>query len=149
MPGEGVMPGNWIVVAAAEHIARGRAGGFMQAGHGKLAPLRRLRPGDRVAAYSPSRVFHGDDRLQAFTGLAIVAAGEPYQADMGEGFHPFRRDVAWLDAQEAPIQKLLDRLEFTTGKTNWGYPFRRGLFGISDHDMALIAEAMGASLLSA
>ena len=33
---------NWIAVASAEHARRGRddpKGGFMQVGHGKLAPL--------------------------------------------------------------------------------------------------------------
>ncbi len=29
---------NWIVVASADHVGRGRAGGFMQACHGKAAP---------------------------------------------------------------------------------------------------------------
>jgi hypothetical protein len=34
---------NWIAVASAEHAHRGRddpKGGFMQVGHGKLAPLK-------------------------------------------------------------------------------------------------------------
>lgn len=47
----------WIAVACAEHVARGVAGGFMQVSHGKRAPLVRIRPGDRVAYYSPSRVL--------------------------------------------------------------------------------------------
>ena len=51
---------------------------------------------------------------------------------MGGGFCPFRRDVAWLPAHAAPIQPLLDRLEFTTGVRNWGYQFRFGLFAISE-----------------
>ncbi|BAB50149.1 msl3206 [Mesorhizobium japonicum MAFF 303099] len=63
---------------------------------------------------------------------------------MGGGFTPFRRDVEWAVAEEAPIKPLLDRLDFTAGKSNWGYHLRFGLFEITDHDFRLIAEAMGA-----
>jgi hypothetical protein len=69
----------------------------------------------------------------------------PYQADMG-GFSPFRRDVDWCAAREAPIKPLVGRLEFTTAKRNWGFQLRFGLFEISGDDMAMIAEAMAASL---
>ena len=137
---------NWIAVASAEHVRLGRAGGFMQVCHGKAAPLRRIRPGDRVAYYSPSEVFRGKDKLQAFTAVGVVRAGEPYPFDMGGGFVPFRRDVDWLKAEEAPIQPLLDVLDFTGGVRNWGYQLRFGLFAVSDHDMRLIAGTMKAPL---
>ena len=117
----------------------------MQAGHGKLAPLRRVRSGDRIACYSPATAFGGKDRLQAFTAFGTVRDGEPYQVDMGDGFQPFRRDVDWLAVREVPIQPLLERLEFTSGQWNWGYKFRFGLFAISDHDMDIIAAAMTGS----
>ena len=60
---------NWIAVASAEHARRGRDHrplGFMQVGHGKHAPLKRLAAGDRVAYYSPATVFSGTDKLQSF-----------------------------------------------------------------------------------
>jgi len=136
------MGGNCIAVASAEHVRRGRAQGFMQVCHGRGAPLRRIGPGDRVAFYSPTVTFRGKDRLQAFTALGIVKDGEPYRFDMGGGFCPFRRDVTWLDAREAPIQPLLGALEFTAAR-NWGYPLRRGLVPVSAHDMDAIAAAMG------
>ncbi|WP_431855538.1 EVE domain-containing protein [Azospirillum sp.] len=139
----------WIAVASAEHVRIGRAGGFMQVCHGKAAPLRRLRPGDRVAYYSPTGTFRGGDTLQAFTAVGVVKAGEVYQADMGGGFHPFRRDVAWNDAREAPIRPLLGALDFAAGGRNWGYQLRFGLFEVSDHDMDVIAEAMGVGMLVA
>ncbi|HYD64077.1 EVE domain-containing protein [Azospirillum sp.] len=138
------MAGAWIAVASAEHVRRGRAGGFMQVCHGKAAPLRRIRPGDRVAYYSPTEVFRGPGRLQAFTAVGTAHGGEPYQVDMGGGFHPFRRDVTWLDAAgEAPIQPLLGTLGFTAGVRNWGYQLRFGLFAVDPADLDLIAEAMG------
>ena len=65
---------------------------------------------------------------------------------MGGGFTPFRRDVEWMAAAEAPIKPLLDRLDFTAGKSNWGYQLRFGLFPVSAADFALIAEAMGAKM---
>ena len=137
------MPKNWIAVASAEHVRIGRSGGFMQVNHGKLAPLRRISPGDRVVYYSPTEVLRVKDGLQSFTALGTVRAGEPYQASMHGGkFHPFRRDVDWEHTRETPIRSLLDVLEFTRGRSNWGYQMRFGLFEISDTDRATIAAAM-------
>jgi hypothetical protein len=62
----------WIVVASAEHVRRGHAGGFIQAGHGKEAPLRRMRRGDGIVCYSPTETLGGKDRLQAFTAIGLV-----------------------------------------------------------------------------
>jgi hypothetical protein len=132
----------WVAVASAEHVRRGRAEGFMQVCHGKVAPLRRIKPGDGVVYYSPSTVQRQPDRLQAFTAIGIVRGGDAYQADMGGGFCPFRRDVDWRAAREVPIQPLLDQLDFTAGIRNWGYQLRFGLFAIGDRDLGLIAEAM-------
>lgn len=138
------MSEHWVAVASAEHVRRGRAEGFMQVCHGKVAPLQRIKPGDGVVYYSPTTTFGGKDRLQAFTAIGIARDGSPYRADMGGGFHPFRRDVSWRAAEEAPIQPLLDALDFTAGKRNWGYQLRFGLFSIGAHDFGMIAEAMRA-----
>ena len=135
--------GNWITVASADHAAIGVAQGFLQVNHGKSAPLRRIRPGDVVAIYSPVQVFGSRDGLQSFTALGRVQPGAPYQGQMGPGFTPFRRDVAWGPARPAPIGALRERLSLTAGRANWGAPFRFGLVRVEDADMALIAEAMG------
>ena len=47
------------------------------------------------------------------------------------------------------MQPLLDTLDFTAGKRNWGYQLRAGLIEISRHDFDLIAEAMHASIPAA
>ena len=136
---------NWIAVASAEHARRGRdemVPGFMQVGHGKLSPLKRVKPGDRVAYYAPTVTFGVQDKFQRFVSLGIVQPGEPYAFDMG-GFVPYRRDVSYLPSQEASILPLLDEFEFVEDRSRWGYKFRFGLFQISDHDMKLIAKAMG------
>ena len=166
---------NWVAVASAEHVAIGRAQGFMQVGHGKGAPLKRLHTGDRIAYYSPVRVFGSKDACQAFTAIGTVHDERVYQGvhgapglastrvhppggcgpawggpalgpPMAGGFEPFRKDVAWLEAGEAPIRPLLDALSFTAGKSNWGYAFRFGLLKVTADDMVLIAKAMHAEL---
>ena len=135
---------NWVAVASAEHVATGRAQGFMQVGHGKGAPLKRLHTGDRIAYYSPVRVFGGKDACQAFTAIGTVRDERVYQGVMAGGFEPFRKDVDWSESDEAPIRPLLDALSFTQGKSNWGYAFRFGLLKVTADDMALIAKAMHA-----
>lgn len=142
-------PRNWIAVASAEHARRGHdhaPTGFMQVGHGKEAPLRRIAPGDRIAYYAPSTVLGGKDRLQSFVSLGVVMPGVPYTVDMGGGFVPWRRDVRYVPAQDAPIGPLVPRLAFIDDPTHWGSKFRFGLVAIGDADMQCIARAMGADL---
>lgn len=138
------MTGNWVAVACAEHVRRGHADGFMQVCHGKAAPLRRIRPGDRVVYYSPAERMGDRAPLQAFTAIGIVREGEPYAHDTGNGFCPSRRDVTWFSARNAPIKPLLGTLDFTAGVRNWGQKLRFGLFAIGARDLEVIAIAMGA-----
>ena len=146
------LPSNWIAVASADHARRGRdactdlKNGFMQVCHGKRAPLVRVQPGDRVAYYAPTLTMGSKDKLQSFISIGMVQPAEPYSFDMGGGFVPFRRDVKYVIAMEAPIAPLLDDFEFVENRQRWGYKFRFGLFKISDHDMRLIANAMQAPL---
>ncbi|HKX43635.1 MAG TPA: EVE domain-containing protein [Burkholderiaceae bacterium] len=140
--------GHWIAVASAEHVALGRALGFMQVGHGKGAPLRRLRRGDRVAYYSPVRVLGTKDEYQSFTAIGTLLDERIYQADMAGGFKPFRRDVGWWPANPAPIRPLLPALAFTRDTPNWGQAFRYGLFRVAAADFARIAQAMDCAALA-
>ncbi len=141
------MKKNWLAVASADHVAIGRTAGFMQVCHGKVSPLKRVQPGDCIVYYSPNQHYsashaqRGRDRLQAFTAIGTVTAGMPYQADMGGGFRPFRRDVVWHDAEPVPLADLQATLAITQEK-NWGYRLRQGLLEVSAADMAVIAEAM-------
>jgi hypothetical protein len=61
-------------------------------------------------------------------------------------FHPWRRRVAFVPAQEAPIRPLLDSLSFVKDRRQWGMVFRRGLFEIPEADFRVIARAMGATV---
>ena len=71
-----------------------------------------------------------------------MAEKDAYRFDMGKGFVPTRRDVTWFATNPMPIQPLLERLEFTRGRRNWGYIFRFGVLKISEADRDLILEAM-------
>ena len=51
-------------------------------------------------------------------------------------------DVIWVS------QAKRDHFDFVQDRSRWGYSFRFGLFAISDHDMRLIADAMGADARS-
>lgn len=136
---------NWIAVACLAHALRGCAQpecGFMQVCHGKCAPLKRLAPGDRVVYYAPTRTLGGKDKVQAFVSAGLVLPGAPYPFDMGGGFVPYRRDVAYVPVQMAPIAPLLDTLDFVEDRRRWGYLFRFGLFAIGDADMRRITQAM-------
>lgn len=140
---------NWVAVASEEHALRGcadSAHGFMQVCHGKCAPLKRLRPGDRVVYYAPTRTMGGKDKVQAFVSAGLVQPGCPYAFDMGGGFVPYRRDVAYVPARPAAIVPLLDQLEFVEDRQRWGYKFRFGLFEVGDADMRKILQAMQAPL---
>lgn len=136
---------NWVAVACLEHALRGCAvpeQGFMQVCHGKRSPLQRLAPGDRVVYYAPTRTMGGQDKVQAFVSAGLVLPGIPYPFDMGGGFVPYRRDVAYVPVQHAPIVPLLDALDFVEDRQRWGYKFRFGLFEVGDADLRRIAAAM-------
>jgi len=133
----------WIAVACAEHVRRGVELGLMQVCHGKAAPLRRLKPGDRVTYYSPVEQFRGSERLQCFTAFGTVLDDTIEQVDMGGGFRPYRRAVRWLKADPAPIRLLLGMPGFALSGQGWGARLRYGLVAIDPASMDLIAAAMG------
>src|SRR5215510_12587904 len=100
---------DWIAVASAEHVRRGVGLGILQVWHGAAAPLRRIMPGSRIVYYSPTESFRGHDRLQRFTAFGVVLEGDVFQVDLGGGFRPWRRRVAYVHRREAPIAPLLGR----------------------------------------
>jgi hypothetical protein len=132
----------WIAVASAEHVAIGRQLGIMQVCHGKAGPLRRLQKGDAVTYYSAKLQMQASDPCQSFTATGVIADNDVYQVDMGGGFRPYRRRVVFAEAAAASIRPLLNSLNFTRGRTNWGYAFRYGLLEISADDHQLIVGAM-------
>ena len=118
----------------------------MQVCHGKLAPLKKVSPGDRVAYYAPTIVYGAKDAFQSFVSIGIVQPGEPCAFEMGNGFVPYRRNVNYVTAKETSILPLLDDLDFVEDRQRWGYKFRFGLFEVNDQDMRLFALAMQADI---
>lgn len=137
------MSNYWVAVASRNHVQRGIAGGFAQVCHGKAGPLQKMKGGDWLLYYSPTERFGEKDPCRRFTAIGIVSEKEPYLFKMNEDFIPWRRDVAFLSAKEAPIEPLLDSLTCIPDKQRWGFPFRRGCFSIPERDFYLIVAAMG------
>jgi predicted RNA-binding protein len=133
---------SWINTVTRDHVQRGVRGNFTQANHGKPHVLRKMARGDWIICYSPKTEYPDGQSLQAFTAIGRVADDEPYQADLGTEFRPWRRVVEFLDCTEAPIRPLIDRLDFIEDKKRWGYKFRLGLFRIDDRDRDVIRAAM-------
>lgn len=135
---------DWIATISLNHVRRGAVGGFMQADHGSSTRLGRLRPGDRVAFYSPRTDYPEGEPLQQFTARGTVIGDEVYQVKLAPGFHPWRLAVEYADCTPAPVRPLLDQLSFITDQRNWGITFRRGLFRIPGEDFDRILAAMDA-----
>jgi len=133
----------WIGVVSREHVQLGVKGGFIQLGHGKKAPLQRLRAGDALAMYSPRTRYPDGEALQTFTAIGVVSTGQVYQVELTDDFKPYRLDVRFLKTREAPIKPLVNDLSFIKSKTHWGAAFRFGQIKISAKDFKLIAKAMG------
>lgn len=136
----------WIGVASRDHVKAAIEGGFAQAGHGKMAPVKRLKRGDYILYYSPREGLNAGEQVQAFTAIGQVEDDEPHRAVQSECFEPFRRKVFYFQAHDAAIRPLLEELNLTRGRSAWGMLFRRGLFKIDEGDFRVIARAMSASL---
>ena len=134
----------WVGVASEDHVKAAVTGGFVQLGHGKMAPVRRLRPGDLIAFYSPRAQMQAGLLVRKFTALGRVAQREPYLYAQSSTFEPMRRDVTWFTVQAAAIEPLLGKLSFISSREHWGLAFRRGLIEVTEHDMRVIADAMKA-----
>ena len=135
-------PRYWVIVASKNHVMLGVHAGVAQANHGKAAPLKRLSVGDGILYYSPKMEFGGNENCQAFTAIGKVVGDTIYSFDMGGGFIPYRRDVAYMNCVDAPIQPLIPALTFIQDKKSWGYNFRFGFFEIPKIDFDLIAGQM-------
>lgn len=136
----------WIGVVSLSHVKRGVAGGFAQLGHGKAAPLRRMKPGDWLVYYSPKTDMDEGEPLQQFTALGKVTGESVYEHRMSPDFVPFRRDVSYVNCEPAAIAPLIPKLSFIKDPKRWGFPFRRGHIEMTQRDWRLIARAMKAQV---
>ncbi|PJZ69603.1 EVE domain-containing protein [Leptospira perolatii] len=133
----------WVVVVSREHALRGKEEGFIQACHGKKAPVAKMKKGDWVLIYSSKEKFDEKKVCRRFTTIGRVVDDEAFSFQMSKDFCPYRRKVEYLNAEETEILPLVQSLDFIKNKNSWGYPFRWGILEIGDKDFELIAKRMG------
>ena len=136
----------WVNTVSKDHLQRGLEGGFTQANHGSPYNLKRMGRGDLIVFYSPKTHFQNGRPLQHFTALGKCTDDKPYQVEMSPDFHPWRRNVEFIDCKEVPVKDLIKDLGFIKDKQKWGFPFKRGMFEITQNDFLKIAEAMGVKI---
>ncbi len=132
----------WVSTISRDHVRLSVEGGFTQAGHGKASGLKRLKADDWLVYYSPKTRLRDGEPVRAFTAIGRVLDEQLYQVEQAPGFTPWRRNVEFVTAIEAPIRPLIDQLSFIKDKRRWGYMFRVGLFKIPQADFAVISRAM-------
>ncbi len=132
----------WIAVVSREHVMKGAEGGFAQAGHGKSAPLKKMKKDDWLIYYSSKISMNSEDKCQGFTAIGIVKEDKIYKVEMSEDFVPNRRDVDYKKSKEVSIIPLIDKLSFIKDKKHWGYYFRFGILEITEGDFRLISDLM-------
>jgi len=101
-----------------------------------------MSAGDWIIYYSPTEIFGESTPCQKFTAIGEVVGNGVYTVEMFPGFIPFRRDIRFVPASDAPIRPLLDKLGFIRNKRRWGYAFRFGHLEISRPDFECIAMQM-------
>jgi Protein of unknown function DUF55. len=132
----------WINTVSKDHVLIGKKNGIVQANHGKLLPLKRLKVGDRIIFYSPKTSFENGEPLKAFTAVAEIIDEKIYQVELSDDFKPYRINARYEDCNEVKIEPLIEKLNFIRNKKSWGYMFRFGLFEINEHDFILIYSRM-------
>lgn len=133
----------WIGVACKEHVETGVKLGICQFCHGKSSPVKRLARGDWIVYYSSKVTMDEPDLYQKFTAIGQIVDDAPYQADMGGGFQPFRRNVRYLEsAKHLDVRPLVPQLPFIRNKQAWGGTFRYGFLEIDRESFELIARGM-------
>lgn len=101
-----------------------------------------MQKGDFVVYYSGKQTLSKPGKCQEFTALGKVMDDEIYQFQVSEDFCPSRRNIDFLQCEDASILPLINDLNFIQNKKSWGYPFRFGFFEINQHDFNLISAQM-------
>ncbi len=113
-----------------DHAMKGVSGGFMQANHGKKAPLKRMKINDWIIIYSPKQSMQSEIKCQEFSAIAQILDEKIYQIKMPEDFIPFRRNVKYCDCEKTSVLPLISQLNFIENKNKWGFQFKFGFFEI-------------------
>ncbi len=132
----------WINTIYKNHVMVGKQEGFVQAGHGKEAAVKKLQLNDRMIFYSPKTSLQDGKPVQAFTAVAKIKDNNIYPVLVNENFWPYRRNAEYENCQEVPIKPLIEQLEFITNKKHWSLKFSSSLFEINQHNFELIYKLM-------
>ncbi len=133
----------FLIGASKDHVLKGVEEGFAQAGHGRKDFISKPSKGDWLVFYSSKDKFEDGTPLQKFTAIGKVNDEEPYQANAGNNFKPYRRNVEFSKSNEAEIRPLLEHLNFIKNKKKWGFYLISGFREISKEDFIIIKKAMG------
>lgn len=138
------MTSYWIGITMLDHLEIGFKKRTFGIGHGKRAPLEKMKPGDRIVFYLPKKVpgiSTAENKYQRFRGFAVVDEGDVFQESV-DGRCMFRKKLTFTDTEkEASILPLIDRLSFIKNKTHWGFPFLKGYVRITKEDWDMIEQA--------
>jgi predicted RNA-binding protein len=132
----------FLICASKDHVLKGVAGGFAQAGHGRKDFISKPAKGDWTIFYSSKDLFENGQPLQKFTAIGQVIDEEPYQPDTNTNFRPYRRNVTFSNSHEADIRPLIQNLIFIKNKEKWGFYLISGFREISKDDFMIIESAM-------
>ena len=70
---------SWIGVASRDHVKVAIKGGFAQAGHGKMAPVKRMKRGDHILHFKKRMpkvaTILSATNLDAPHGMAVIRGG--------------------------------------------------------------------------
>ncbi|MDV3709437.1 EVE domain-containing protein [Elizabethkingia anophelis] len=132
----------WIIVASKDHVKSGIEQGIVQACHGKMEPLKRMRKDDFVIFYSGKQALGKPEICQEFTAIGQVKDDDVFQFQMTADFCPSRRNIEFFESTAVSILPLINDLSFIQNKKSWGYPFRFGFFEIGKNDFDLISSKM-------
>src|SRR3546814_9122898 len=90
----------WIVVASADHIRTAVDGHFVQAGHGRRAPVETFHHGDWVACYAPRERMSAGAKVQAFKAVGEVVGDQVLAVDRNAiGMHHRRSEAHTSELQ--------------------------------------------------
>lgn len=129
-------------MASKDHVMTGVKQGFAQAGHGRRDFMSKPAKDDWIVYYSPKDKFEEGEIYQKFTAIGKITDDEPYQPNARKGFKAYRRNVAYITCQDAPIRPLISELSFIKNKERWGLYLLSGFREISQADFDLVKKAM-------
>ncbi len=132
----------WILIAPKNQVAAAVAGSYVEAGHGKGHPLKRMNEGDGFIYYCPKLEYGGEVQCQRFSAVGYVLGSALYTVDVGNQKVIYRRAVKYLPSGDASIKPLIFNLSFIKDKQHWGHIFKFGILQVQVTDFMLIAKMM-------